>query len=262
MDRLIIKNKIYTGVGSRQTPDNQQQLLTNTAKKLDLYGFTLRSGHADGADLAFERGSKKKEVYVPWKSFNNHNEYFPTFSDELYDYTEQLYNEHKDHSEFGNIKDPVQKLMMRNVYQVLGSDINNPVPSDFLICFADEDEKGNPVGGTGFTVYIAKKNNVPIFNINNLDDFNNLKKVMTCLKYDKLLSYARHLALFHYKELDDTSKEIVDQFEENSIYFKKLQHEGGKNVLELLPELTSSYTKLLKLLYKRNKELIKKTYNA
>ena len=34
---------------------------------------TLRSGGADGADLAFEIGAANKEIYLPSKDFNNNS---------------------------------------------------------------------------------------------------------------------------------------------------------------------------------------------
>lgn len=58
---------IYTGIGSRETPPEIQEIMTNYARKLDKLGFILRSGGAMGADTAFEKGSTNKEIYLPWK---------------------------------------------------------------------------------------------------------------------------------------------------------------------------------------------------
>lgn len=51
----------YTGIGSRETPQEIQNLMFKIAQKLDSK-YILRSGGADGADLAFEKGSSKKEI--------------------------------------------------------------------------------------------------------------------------------------------------------------------------------------------------------
>jgi len=40
------------------------------ATRLELLGYTLRSGGANGADTAFEEGCCRKELYLPWPGFN------------------------------------------------------------------------------------------------------------------------------------------------------------------------------------------------
>lgn len=63
--------KIYTGIGSRETPYEILQLMKELARLMSEC-FILRSGGADGADSAFESGcSGLKEIYLPWKNFNN-----------------------------------------------------------------------------------------------------------------------------------------------------------------------------------------------
>ena len=49
-------NMVYAGIGSRQTPPNVQNIMRQVAKELEKKGYKLRSGHAKGADLAFEQG--------------------------------------------------------------------------------------------------------------------------------------------------------------------------------------------------------------
>ena len=65
----------YTGIGARNTPDKVLDLFTNIAKYLATKDFTLRSGAANGADSAFEKGcdisNGSKEIYLPWRGFNN-----------------------------------------------------------------------------------------------------------------------------------------------------------------------------------------------
>ena len=65
----------YTGIGSRDTPDEVLRWFKIYADVLAELGFTLRSGAAPGADAAFEEGCDrvdgKKEIYLPWKGFQN-----------------------------------------------------------------------------------------------------------------------------------------------------------------------------------------------
>lgn len=66
--------KFYTGVGSRGVgPDSEDyELLRNVATKLKACGWRLRSGHAAGADSAFEEGAFPNcDIYIPWNGFSD-----------------------------------------------------------------------------------------------------------------------------------------------------------------------------------------------
>jgi predicted Rossmann fold nucleotide-binding protein DprA/Smf involved in DNA uptake len=59
-------NKFYTGIGSREVPNDIQYLMQKIATKLESLGFTLRSGGASGSDSAFESGvmnPRNKQIY-------------------------------------------------------------------------------------------------------------------------------------------------------------------------------------------------------
>lgn len=65
--------RYYTGIGSRGTPSEILEIMTDIARFLAETGYTLRSGGASGADTAFESGVlhiDKKEIYLPWSGFN------------------------------------------------------------------------------------------------------------------------------------------------------------------------------------------------
>ena len=70
--------KIYTGIGSRETPEDILTFFTQVANYLGERDFILRSGGANGADLAFEKGCQndQKEIYIPWKNFNDSDSKF------------------------------------------------------------------------------------------------------------------------------------------------------------------------------------------
>ncbi len=63
--------KIYTGIGSRQTPADVLALMTRIAQTLDAEGYILRSGGAVGADTAFAQGATRREIFLPWPNFNS-----------------------------------------------------------------------------------------------------------------------------------------------------------------------------------------------
>jgi len=151
--------KIYAGIGSRETPPDVCQAMCNIAMFLSVRGWTLRSGHADGADKAFELGATHRQIFLPWAGFNGRQpdgvryivpEVTPTMID--------IAARH--HPAWHRCSGPAKKLHIRNVCQVLGLDCNTP--ADMVICWT-RDGKGG--GGTGQAIRIAKSYNIPIFDI-------------------------------------------------------------------------------------------------
>ena len=58
--------RFYAGIGARATPPEILSLMTRAAFALTKRGYVLRSGHAIGADSAFERGAgEAAEIYLP-----------------------------------------------------------------------------------------------------------------------------------------------------------------------------------------------------
>lgn len=122
---------------------------------LNKNGYTLRSGHADGSDIGFENGAgDNKEIYLPWKRFNNSTSNLFNPLEKAFQISGEL------HPEWGCLKYSSQKLHARNAHQVLGLDLNSP--SYFVICYT---KSGLDIGGTAQALRIARKFNVPIFNL-------------------------------------------------------------------------------------------------
>jgi len=59
--------RFYAGIGARATPPEILSLMTRAAFALTKRGYVLRSGHAIGADSAFERGARSAPVGTPSK---------------------------------------------------------------------------------------------------------------------------------------------------------------------------------------------------
>lgn len=149
----------YAGIGMRKTPQECLTYMTGLAKVLAKRSYILRSGGADGADSAFESGCDdvkgNKEIFLPWKAFNNN----PSL---LYDATLSNWDEAMKiaasiHPAWSILTISEQKFHIRNVYQIQGQDLHTLV--DFVICYT------NGVGGTMQSVRLAKKHNIPVFNL-------------------------------------------------------------------------------------------------
>lgn len=167
--------KAYTGVGSRETPKEIQDLMVTLADRLASEGWTLRSGGAEGADTAFEKGwwdelnlrnsSPGAEIYIPWDGFNNHrlssHDGCNLLPMDNFEQAKRIAS--TIHPAWDNLKPGAKTLHARNCYQVLGKSLDNP--SKFLVCWAQTDKNGVPKGGTRTAWVLAQQYEIPCFNL-------------------------------------------------------------------------------------------------
>lgn len=146
----------YAGIGSRKTPKDVLNNMRLLGLELADAGLILRSGGAAGADSEFERGCNlcddgKKEIFLPWKGFNDNQSPLCNPSKEAFELAE-LY-----HPAWRNCKTGVRKLHARNMHIILGQDLKTPV--SFVVCW----HQGS--GGTMQAVRLAENRNIPVFNL-------------------------------------------------------------------------------------------------
>lgn len=147
----------YAGIGSRATPIATLVIMTRLAENLEQSGFILRSGAAKGADTAFEQGITEedhKEIYLPWKGYNQSKSSRYYINQTALDMAEQF------HPNWAACSNTVRKFHARNCYQVLGQDLNKPVR--FILCWTSD---GKASGGTGQAIRLAHHHNIPVFNM-------------------------------------------------------------------------------------------------
>ena len=145
----------YTGIGSRETPEKTLKFMTVIAEWLYNRNYVLRSGGADGADSAFEKGAgNRKEIYLPWKGFNNNLSSLYSIPKEAFEIASRI------HPAWEKCTPTVRKLHARNVLQVWGKDLHTF--SRFVICWTKE---GKYVGGTATAIKLAEKVGIPVFNL-------------------------------------------------------------------------------------------------
>lgn len=159
--------KYYTGVGSRETPPDIMNLMTEVATFLQKQGYILRSGAAPGADTAFENGSGDlKEIWVPWVGFNGS-------ASSLTPSATAIRLMRRIHPSPDSLNSGGVKLHARNCHQVLGPDLNDP--SDFLLCWT---ENGLAKGGTRTAIRLAEEFDVPVFNMGAYNSINRVKRAL------------------------------------------------------------------------------------
>jgi hypothetical protein len=192
----------YTGIGSRETPDNVIGIMEDAAYRLAQIGWILRSGKAAGADAAFQRGMQKlrvgnthtgkAEIYVPWKNFKGGEGVMDRWDITL-DMVDQRHPENKEmrwewvkevHPAWDKLSQGARKLHERNIHQLFGFDLADAylMQSKFVLYFALEDKKGNPKGGTATAVNLAKKQGIRTLNLLHEANWEVLEKFITAME--------------------------------------------------------------------------------
>ena len=165
-------SRFYAGIGSRQTPGEVLGLMTRFASVMRDEGWTLRSGGAQGADSAFERGAGgAAEVFtaeddIPALAFAMAQDAHPAW-----------------HA----CSEYARRLHARNVMQVLGADLTSP--SKFVLCWTPDgaqrgSETSRHTGGTGQAIRIAERAGVPVFNLARVDVWNRIVVKVTDNPWD------------------------------------------------------------------------------
>jgi hypothetical protein len=171
--RLIMAHSLagfdYTGIGSRKTPANVLKLMQAIGFRLGSLGIRLRSGGAEGADSAFEVGARRAItehhgpeplIFLPYPGFRGKSRI--TFAPNSQIHKEATRIIRDLHPAWDRCSDFAKKAHTRNAFQILGSDLRKP--SQFLVFYA-EVSRGEIQGGTRTAVILAKKLQIPCFNL-------------------------------------------------------------------------------------------------
>ena len=169
----IIMQKYYAGIGSRKTPRNILDVMEQVAKTLASRDWCLRSGAAHGADLAFQKGAIQREIYLPWNSFNGFSYDLTGFHDvrNFVNYDDAQKIAMDNHPNWYILSAVVKGLMTRNVYQILGKDLNTLC--EVVICWTPDGattQTSHTTGGTGQALRLAIDRGITIFNLANKKD--------------------------------------------------------------------------------------------
>ncbi len=157
---LLKTSKIYAGIGSRSTLDPILRVMVSLGGTLAEAGLTLRSGGSTGADAAFEAGcdfkNGKKEIYLPWRGFNEHPSLLYSPCRAAFLLARFL------HPAWNACSPAAKRLHARNCHQILGKSVLSPV--DFVLYWAPERD-GMVQGGTAMAITLARRLGIPCFNL-------------------------------------------------------------------------------------------------
>lgn len=145
---------LYAGIGDVETPKEILDLMTLAAKAFADKGFTLRSGGAIGADVAFEKGcGTNKQIFRAKDCTEAANEAANEAAKEMTS---------KYHPAWDKCNDYARNLHGRNCQILLGRDVTNPEPVKFVLCWTKD---GKDTGGTGQAIRIATDVGIPVYNL-------------------------------------------------------------------------------------------------
>lgn len=171
-----------TVIGSRETPLPAQDSITNFSSAVQRNNGVVRSGGAPGADSACERGITNpyaKQIFLPFPNFNGVKSGIGVYTlDQLHSHHQQAAEEiaSRFHPNWSAVlrNNAAVKLMTRNVFQILGPDLN--LPSDMVVMWAKgsrslvaKKDSQNRIfdvpGGTGLAVRLAHHLEIPILHV-------------------------------------------------------------------------------------------------
>jgi hypothetical protein len=155
--------EFYTGIGSRETPPIILLLMKRIAQYHYGKMIGLRSGHAPGADQAFEHGAHENcQIFLPWPTFEAQTDILGIAFDEPTEAAMLMAK--KFHPAWDRMGQGGQKLHGRNCHQVLGPYLDSP--SKYVICWTPG---GATKGGTATAIKVAQYYHIPVFNLANTE---------------------------------------------------------------------------------------------
>ena len=171
----------YAGVGSRRTPPEILDAMSDIAQTLGDAGTALSTGGADGADKAFETGALRTDapitVHTPWPGYNGYRpgrdpetdidivHPKPAATIEGRSYAE-LAREH--HPYWNRCSRGARALFVRNVSILAGAldDDGGILPVRAVIAYTPNGlPVGREAGGTGHTLRTAASLEIPCINL-------------------------------------------------------------------------------------------------
>ena len=171
----------YAGVGSRRTPPEILDAMSDIAQTLGDAGTALSTGGADGADKAFETGALRTDapitVHTPWPGYNGyrpgrdpktdidivHPKSTATIEGRTY---AELAREH--HPYWNRCGRGARALFVRNVSILAGAldDDGESLPVRAVIAWTPNGlPVGREAGGTGHTLRTAASLDIPCVNL-------------------------------------------------------------------------------------------------
>ena len=221
----------YAGIGSRETPQEVLDKMTQAATYLESLGYTLRSGRAKGADTAFEKGVKsKKQIFGGFDATGDRekavaHEIHPNLTGAMEASKKRAIANGKNGERSAWA---VENLMARNTNQIFGENLDTPV--DFVLAYDPSGWIGKGArpqkGGTLQAIEMAYRKGIPVINMADTNWKDQLKtaiankpaqetldfKTMPDFTIDRKREILSNFALKHGITKDEAYKYINEAF--------------------------------------------------
>lgn len=210
-----MERKYYSGVGSRETPLSVLILMAKFSNIMERKGYILRSGCAIGADSAFEFGLENhlnSEIYIPYKGFlttmQRTNQNSPAylipevFNKQKYYDANMLIDQNNLHPAWKqNLQDWLRKLHNRNVFQVLGKNLDVSEKSKFTLCYTrdgvtEREKTTYNTGGTGTAIRVSGWAGVEVFNMGDKTHRERIEKFINDNQHLLNMNHINKIVLF------------------------------------------------------------------
>ena len=174
----MVSTKTFTGVGHRVIPMAVRSFLFEAGAIMSANGYKGYSGIASGSDTCFQKGCESVGgEFLALRPFSGYGETSVSLNtitvnvEELQNYQEARYIASLIHPIWKELSYKVQSLHTRNVYEVIGLDLESP--TDIFLMYAKVSSATTVEGGTNTAYQLARE-----FNIKTLNFFKPLDRIL------------------------------------------------------------------------------------
>lgn len=137
--------------------------VARVVRMLEAKNWTTRTGGMDGIDDVAEKASHKPELHIPWKGFNQKQNFASSFNTQ-----EAIEFARRFQPNFDTLKPAHQGFLAKNVRLLLGKDLKSRVAC--LIIWSEDgaelpSERSSKTGAAGHLIALAYELNIPVFNL-------------------------------------------------------------------------------------------------
>lgn len=167
--------KPYTVTANKEIPEHILERIKNIILELEKKNYVLRTGGMTGPEDTFEKAVSLKEIYLPWRGFDDKESKF-TFTSPVAKILASKYQ-----PGFDGLKPAIQAFLTKNVRILCGTDTKSP--SLFMIVWTEDGaeslkEKSIKTGNSGHAIAIASEIGIPVFNFGKSDAEDRLRKYL------------------------------------------------------------------------------------
>lgn len=152
----------YAVTGNKDAPDHILQKACAIVQRLEQMDFTLRTGGLAGIEDSVEKVTKKHEIHLPFRDFDQKQSRYTFTTDRAKSVAAKF------SPGYSALKKGIQLFLAKNVRILMGNNVNSP--SLFLIVYSSDgcthiSQKTQETGFATHAIAVASGLGIPIFNL-------------------------------------------------------------------------------------------------